>query len=140
MTHEELLFRDNLAVKLMVKMATRPSVDDVLVTRSFALADQACARINADLDKLVTELNAKTEKARAARQAEFEALVGELNACGSTSANTTPHKQAQGTGQIERRKSDCDCRELRRKNDKIEVRELTPEQALDMITSLLARH
>lgn len=126
MTHEELLFRDNLAVELIVKMATRPSVDDVLVARSFDLADQACARIRADHDKLVAELNAKAAANYAARQAEFEALIGGQGA-------------AQQTGQIDRRKADCDCNELRRKDDKVEVREITPDQAIDMLASLLTR-
>lgn len=137
MTHEELLFRDNLAAELVVKMATRPSMDSMLVERSFEIANDVITRIKADHDKLAEELASKAATIRAARQAEFDALVGGIAACGSTSANTKPYTAAQGAGQVDRRKADCDCSQLRRESDKVEVRELTPEQALDMIASLI---
>lgn len=140
MTHEELMFRNNLATKLMLEMSTRPSLDEVVVERSFTLADKACAHIRADYEKLAEKLASKAAATQAARQAEFDALVSGLNACGSTSANTKPYTDtAQGAGQVDRRKVDCDCSQLRRESDKVkvEVRELTPEQALDMIASLI---
>lgn len=138
MTHEELMFRNNLATKLLLEMSTRPSLDEVVVERSFTLADKACAHIRADYEKLAEELASKAAATQAARQAEFDALVSGLNACGSTSANTPPYTAAaQSAGQVDQRKADCDCNQLRRESDKVEVRELTPEQALDMIASLI---
>lgn len=120
MTHEELMFRNNLATKLLLEMSTRPSLDEVVVERSFTLADKACAHIRADYEKLAEELASKAAATQAARQAEFDALVSGLK-----------------VGPFDRRKADCDCSQLRRENDKVEVHELTPEQALDMIASLI---
>lgn len=140
MTHEELMFRDNLAAELVIKMATRPSMDSMLVERSFEIANDVIARIKADHDKVAEELASKAVAARAARQAEFDALVGGIAACGSTSANTKSYMgaaQSNQSNQSDRRKADCDCSQLRRAADKVEVRELTPEQALDMIASLI---
>lgn len=141
MTHEELMFRDNLAAELVVKMATRPTMNSMLVERSFEIANDVITRIKADHDKLAEELTSKAATIRAARQAEFDELVGGIAACGSTSTNTKPYTAAaQGAGQInqtDRRKADCDGNQLRRAADKVEVRELTPEQALDMIASLI---
>ena len=132
MNLEQLTYRNDLAVELMVKMATRPTMDNLLVERSFELADQACARIRADYNKTIETMEAKAANVRAARQAEFDALVGGIAACDSASTNT----QNQGA-RVDRRKADCDCSDLRRSTDKVEVRELSPEQALDMIASLI---
>ena len=135
MNLEQLTYRNDLAVELITTLAQQNAVytPASLVNHAFELADHACARIKADYDKAIEELNAKTAKTRAAHQAEFDALIGGIAACGSTSTNT---QDAQDT-HVERRKADCDCSSLRRSTDKVEVRELSPEQALDMIASLI---
>ncbi len=137
MTYEHHLFRDDLATDLVKKLAPFTSNYDALVDRAFLIADRVVARISADFDKMIEEENAKAAKTRAARQAEFNALVGGIAACGSTSTNTNA-QQAQNQGaRVDRRKADCDCSNLRRSTDKVEVHELSPEQAIAMIDSLI---
>lgn len=136
MNLEQLTYRNDLAVELITTLAQQNAVytPASLVKHAFELADQACARINADYDKALEELNAKAANTRAARQAEFDAFLDGIAACGSTSTNT---QASQDEGRVDRRKADCDCSNLRRSTDKVEVRELSPEQALDMIASLI---
>lgn len=136
MNLEQLTYRNDLAVELITTLAQQNAVytPASLVKHAFELADQACARIKADYDKAIEELNDKAAKTSAARQAEFDAFLDGIAACGSTSTNT---QAAQGEGRVERRKADCNCSNLRRSTDKVEVRELSPEQALDMIASLI---
>ena len=136
MTYEELTYRNDLAVELVTTLLKKtPDYESsALVNHAFELANLTCARIKADYDKAIEELNDKATKTRATHQAEFDALVDGIAACGSTSTNT---QAAQGEGRVERRKADCNCSNLRRSTDKVEVRELSPEQALDMIASLI---
>ena len=137
MNLEQLTYRNDLAVELITTLAQQNAVytPASLVKHAFELADQACARIRADYDKALEELDDKAAKTRAAHQAEFDAFLdGIAAACGSTSTNT---QASQGEGRVDRRKADCDCSNLRRSTDKVEVRELSPEQALDMIASLI---
>lgn len=137
MTYEQHLFRDDLATDLVKKLAPFTSNYDALVDRAFLIADRVVARISADAAVLDKAAREKREATRAARQAEFNALVGGIAACGSTSTNTNA-QQAQNQGaRVDRRKADCDCSNLRRSTDKVEVHELSPEQAIAMIDSLI---
>lgn len=136
MNIEQLTFRNNLAVELVTALLTK-TLDyesSALVNHAFELADLTCARMKADSDKLIKELNAKAANARAVQQAEFNALIGSMKP-----GKIEVHHQACGANQINQAETQ---HPLRRAEDKVEVHEVSVEQAIDMIASLFhaAKH
>ena len=133
----EFDFRNDLALQLLKIYATRPSLDETLVERTFDVADRVVARIKADEATLNAELINKAAMARAARQTEFNELVGSMKP-----GKIEVHHRAFGDGQSNKadqrdlRQNSEAQNPLRRTEDKIEVREMSTEQAIDMITSL----